>query len=828
MNGPSAQDLKARVDLRDVVRACWGEPHRHRARYDVYASRWRDDGKRPSFTVYDTHFKDYGGDGTGGDVFAFLMLELRCDFKSALAWLADYLGERPTITTPTRRPHITTAHDEPPPPAWQQAATKALQRAQRYLWSGRADARRVLHYLREERGLTDATIKAAGYGYNPRWQVTRWHDPETGKAAYLAPGIIEPWYADGTLWALRVRCRTGGLAAALGIDDDQLGEATSPKYLNLSGSKQSGALYNGDHITPGADVLIVEGGFDATLAAQHLDMPVVTFGSATNHPNGRRLAQLEQAEHVFLLLDADDAGQQATQHLQRALGKDVSLVHLPNLPNIKDVTDFVVGHNGDLNALIEQARKPAWWVDGVPDAVRSALLTYFRPSTAPVIELINRAVNAGLLDSDDLTINALIEADTQLGADGVGVSAHSIRRVVSELTGYALHEIDPCPAAANQRGRASTHYRLASVDELTEMIMLWAAPRIYEKHHPTDDENGVVARPTPAMLHALGFDLAAAEQISAALDAALGPAYFNQDHTQEATMSAAYRTVAGLRRDLTHTASTALPAGWPLNTPAAYRAAFLRATNDPDERRSRRSIQDLLGVSNGSINTVIKQAGLQKAHANGEFAYAPLVSPYSVPAQVRTGAKQVKGYPLSIISQREDGSVAECAYNGMDSVPFVAAELNSGATVQVRYQIANRYVAYTDDPDACETGAKSTDTAVTITIADDQPGEGQPQPNQPRPPKKVYGPRYNPAWVRDQLKLALIITGRLTYQPYPTLTDTHTGEVLTTDPDVTPSAYTLLRLLLPDCELPAGVDLNHQPDSLAILWDEIGLLLTST
>ena len=810
MNGPAAQDLKARVDLRDVVRACWGDPHRHRARYDVYASRWRDDGKNPSFTVYDTHFKDYGGDGTSGDVFAFLMLELRCDFKTALAWLADYLGEHPPEIQPRRQPVLTPAAN-PPPRAWQQAAMAALKRSQRYLWSGREDAKRVLDYLRQQRGLTDASIKAAGYGYNPRWTETRWRDPETGKNTYLAPGIIEPWWADGNLWALRVRCRVGGLAHALGITDDHLGDAISPKYLNLSGSKQSGALYNGDHIQPGGDVLVVEGGFDAVLAAQHVDMPVVTFGSATNRPTGQRLEQLKSADRLFLLLDADAAGQQAADYLQKTLQAQVIPVHLPDLPGVKDVTDYVVGHGGDLTALIDAAQKRVWWADGLPDAVRSAVLTYFRASTAPVLELINRALNAGLLDADDVTINAIIAADKQLGNQEVGVSAHSIRRVMSELTGYAWHVIDTDADQQQGRGRAAIHYRLATVTELHEMMLLWAAPRIYEKHHPTDSENGVVARPTPAMLHALGFDAATAQAISETLDTALETSYNEQHHMQDASKSTAYRQLAGLRRDLENPHSTPLPIDWPLNTPASYRAALLRATNDPDERRSRRSIRELVGISNGSVNAIVQHAGLEKAVPEGEYAYSPLTSPYDISMQVRNGARQVKGYPLTVISERENGEVVETAYAGHESVPFIAAELGAGAAVQVRYQVANRYVVCSDAPVIVKTEPKTT----TAT-----PGSSSTQ-------KTVYGPRYNPAWVRDQLKLALLVAGRVDYRPYPQLTDTHTGEVLCADDDGMVCAHALLRLLLPDVDLPQPIppDDDDLHDSADLLRRQIGTLL---
>ena len=41
----NSDELKARVDLRDLVGQFWGQPARSKAKYDVYASRWREDGR---------------------------------------------------------------------------------------------------------------------------------------------------------------------------------------------------------------------------------------------------------------------------------------------------------------------------------------------------------------------------------------------------------------------------------------------------------------------------------------------------------------------------------------------------------------------------------------------------------------------------------------------------------------------------------------------------------------------------------------------------------------------------------------------------------------
>ena len=417
-----AAALKAQIDLRDVVASLWGDPERTAPRYHTYRARWRDDGQNASFTVYPDRFKDYGGRGRSGDVYEFLQHELDLSFTEALDWLAQHTGSGHTIptrqrkATPARRPST-----EPPAPQWQHAAQDALEQAQAYLWSDAPDAARVREYLRTVRGFTDETIKAAGYGYNPRWQPLDYQHPQRNYRVKLSPGIVEPWWCDGVLWALRVRRRVGNLAQWLNQPDDTLGRGDAPKYLNLAGSKQTGAMYNADTITPDGDVLVVEGGFDAQLAAQHLDdVAVVTFGSATNTPPARRIQQLKQARRVFLLLDADDAGQAAQSQLAAVLDGNAYSV---TLPQGNDVTDFIVNHNGDLGAVLQEAAasgrvtpptdtsadRGAWWANGVPDGVRSALLNYFRPTTAPVIELVNTAVRRGLLSAQAFTINQLLQ-----------------------------------------------------------------------------------------------------------------------------------------------------------------------------------------------------------------------------------------------------------------------------------------------------------------------------------------------------------------------------------------------------------------------------------
>jgi hypothetical protein len=121
----SAYDIKARIDLREVVASIWGTPKTSTRKYDKHYSKWRDDGRRGAFTVYPTYFRDYGGDGDTGSAIDFIMSEYGLDFKAALQWLADYAGL--SIDTPHAKPaarwapQTTRTHNTPPDERWQHA-----------------------------------------------------------------------------------------------------------------------------------------------------------------------------------------------------------------------------------------------------------------------------------------------------------------------------------------------------------------------------------------------------------------------------------------------------------------------------------------------------------------------------------------------------------------------------------------------------------------------------------------------------------------------------------------------------------------------------------
>jgi hypothetical protein len=293
------------------------------------------------------------------------------------------------------------------------------------------------------------------------------------------------------------------------------------------------------------------------------------------------------------------------------------------------------------------------------------------------------------------------------------------------------------------------------------------------------------------MLEALGFGPQDSQWMAQKLDAALSRVYEGQEHTHLKANHEAFRALARLTRELENPYSTPLLENWPLANGTQYRAAFLRATNDPDERRSRREIRQLLGVANGSVDTMVTRAGLEKVDPAGSYEFGEITRRRDIEKQIRHTARRVRGYPLSIISQSSSGETREYAYRGTESTPIIAETLAGGGKVNIRYQVANRYIACTEDPPQI-----SPVTASNSTSLDDLPNK----PIQRRPRRSYFGPGYDPAWLSDQWSLALIRTGRLNYCPPNTLIDQLTGEILnpTSNP---PDLLTLLRLLLPELSL---------------------------
>lgn len=795
-NNLSLDHLKTSVDLRDLAAHCWGAGQR-RGKAVIYNARWRPDDDTPSFAVYADGYYDYGT-GEHGSVIDFVMQENNLNFQDALEWLARY---SPSAYAPADRPQKSTekrANDEPPSAIWQHAAQKLAEDSQAYLWSDHADAQSALHYLRLVRGLDDATIRAAGLGYNPRWQRTD-IVKEDGKNAYLAPGIVIPYRYNDAIWALRVRSRIGDLARALGMPEDtgRSGKRLS-KYINLYGSKVSGTLYQPLDLDTSQTVVIVEGEFDALLAAQTLGdaFSVCTLGGAANRLTGRWQRVLDDAPCIVLMLDQDAAGQHATDSLQEQLNETTKVASLP--PNM-DVTDYVKS-GGDLLAVVQGAQRGAWWASGMPDSWRSTLLTYTPAAVASLIELTNRALNANLINADSFTVNDLVAANRQLS---FGMADSSLRRAFVTCVGLFFSRLHTeslqragCKSEKNT-GRPAEWFTIRPLADVRETLLTWIRPRLIEKHFPVLDSGwheALLAYQTPAMMAEMAPSAARAALLARKVNVLFLELFKDQEGSRQAAMKRYSRDLARITSTLERRHSTPLPDGWALGKTRDYRAAFLVATNDPDQPRSRRQIAELLGMSLRSVGAMVDYAGLSPRNPDGEFVERRVTASDDLTPQVARLAKQVKGFPCAVVAHLPSGETVERRYDQGDrhrNRIFVQSCAARGATVAMRFQTAHRYVIARHGPPPPPT--EGDESPLHYRDAPPPPENDtmrqrrthlrrRVSPLRVRRPKKHYGPSHDPAWIAGQIQLGLRLSGW--QRPNGRLIHPETGEVMPRDVDL--------------------------------------------
>ncbi|MEM6530628.1 MAG: hypothetical protein AAF653_20180, partial [Chloroflexota bacterium] len=283
-----------------------------------------------------------------------------------------------------------------------------------------------------------------------------------------------------------------------------------------------------------------------------------------------------------------------------------------------------------------------------------------------------------------------------------------------------------------------------------------------EKHYPTTGDEAAIAPFTVAMFEAADFTPREADTLTKHLQETCGHLTDNPMLRQKAM-----RELASVRAKINGAHSTPLPQGWPLANGSEYRAAFLRVTNDESLRRSRREIRELIGVSNGSVDNMVRRAGLERREKDGEFETVAIKHPQHIEQQVTQGARKVAGYPRTVIVNHESGETQRVAYRGEETAEWVQMRMAEGAAVSVQYQVANHYVEVSEIPPEEPKRTPSTE----------QPKVRIPQRR--AAPKKVWGPWHDPQWAAAQVMLLLEKRGLIHVNPSTgTVTDVKTGEII--------------------------------------------------
>lgn len=319
------QHVKQLIDLRDIVESDLGAPRQRSAKYHAYRCPFHHETKGYSLIVYADGWQCYGKCQISGDAISWMMDFRGLTFQEACNALARGLLV-PTDRKPVQQQPRSEVSAAPPSDEWQHYAGRIVSRAQEYLWSDGGS--KALDYLRG-RGLDDQIIEQAQIGYVParnaddltygRVLAQKWLKPD-GKPVRIMPGITIPHFADGNLWAVRIRTDSG-----------------IPKYVGIAGGSK--ALYWADHITPQQPVMIVEGEFDCLIVHQVVSdvvSPVAIASASNSRINRRWLPFLITAPVIMARMDADGAGQKALAGLQELSSR----IHPVSVPVGKDVNEY--------------------------------------------------------------------------------------------------------------------------------------------------------------------------------------------------------------------------------------------------------------------------------------------------------------------------------------------------------------------------------------------------------------------------------------------------------------------------------------------------------
>ena len=293
----------------------------------------------------------------GGDVVRFVELSQGLGFREAAEVLARSPAglsqfahrsepHRPRPVSPTPTPSLERDSDEL---AALRAATSLYHR--RLLTDSEA-----LEYV-EQRGLDRAAIDTCQIGYAAGDELVpflRWRRIELGPALrvglldrcgqeFLGGRIVVPELRDGQpVWL------AGRLLGDTETPIVEAGNEPPPKYLVLRGSKP---LLGASALHGSEAVIVVEGVFDV-LTLRRWGYPAVALLGTHARPD--ILEQLRRFRRIYLVLDQDDGGVEATLRLADLLGAAAIPVALPD--GTKDVAQLAPRPDGQMvfaSALLE-------------------------------------------------------------------------------------------------------------------------------------------------------------------------------------------------------------------------------------------------------------------------------------------------------------------------------------------------------------------------------------------------------------------------------------------------------------------------------------------
>ena len=397
--------VKERADIVDVV----GEHVvlKKKGREYVGVCPFHDDSK-PSMTVSpQKQFYYCFSCGAGGNSIKFLMEFQRQSFSDVVLDLARrYQLPVETVDGPqqerlrqqlSRRDHLHRAL----------ALASGWFRSQLKSESGKE----ALAYLRDQRGLSEATMDTFELGYAPdQWDGLLKHlqhveglSPELLESA----GLVVPRKGGNGFYdrfrgrvIVPIRDRQGRV---IGFGGRSL-DGSDPKYLN---SPETEVFEKGKHLF-GLDqaanairkddrAVVVEGYFDViALHAAGITNSVASLGTALSSQQITQLCRCSDGKRIVLNFDADRAGIRAAN---RAIGEVEQLalqgqleLRVLHTPSGKDPDEYLKDHGaGDYRALLDQA--PLWLDWQIEQVLEDRDLTkadQFQQAVSGLVELLGK------------------------------------------------------------------------------------------------------------------------------------------------------------------------------------------------------------------------------------------------------------------------------------------------------------------------------------------------------------------------------------------------------------------------------------------------------
>jgi DNA primase len=315
-------EIKSRIDIVDLVSEA-GVKLRHAGKNYTGFCPFHENKRSPAFVVWPESgtWRCFGACNEGGDIFKFVMKREGLDFKEALQKLAIRAGVELTEFQ-RETPEVREAYDH---------LRKLLEDAVIFYRSHLFNNKDILTYLREKRGLTDATIETFGLGYAPQgWDLALTHFTQRGYSQQdlVDAGLLTVRESDSqdpnsearvydkfrNRIMIPIRDENGKMAGfgARIVDPNDI-----PKFLNSPETpifSKGRLLYGLDRarkpIRTADQAVIVEGYLDVIALHQAGYENVVSpMGTALTEDQLRLLKR--STRRIVLALDPDVAGQKA-------------------------------------------------------------------------------------------------------------------------------------------------------------------------------------------------------------------------------------------------------------------------------------------------------------------------------------------------------------------------------------------------------------------------------------------------------------------------------------------------------------------------------------